>query len=575
MDRHLNVTIERDVPAVMRDGTTLYADVYRPADGEPHPVILVRLPYDKAQAMLISYAHPVWYAQHGYIVVMQDTRGRYASQGDFYPFKYEMTDGYDSVEWAAALPGSNGKVGMYGFSYVGATQLLAAVMKPPHLTCIVPGLTGSQYYDGWTYNGGALALSFALSWSLNLSMDTAHRRQDAELEAAVSAGFPNTASLSYMLPLTEFGLLKDSDIAPYFFDWLAHPTYDDYWKQWSIDSRYDQIEVPALHFGGWYDIFRDGVLKNFNGIQQSGGNEIARDNQKLVVGPWYHIPWSQHTGQIDFGAEAHGIFDDLQLRWFDYWLKGIDNGVIDEPRVRLFLMGDNRWLEADTWPLPNTQETPFYLHSGGRANSLEGDGRLSRDVPGDEAPDINVFDPHYPTPSFGGHSCCFPHISPMGPADQRPVEVFHTVLVYTSDVLENDLTIAGNVTATLWATSSTVDADFTVKLVDVYPDGRAINLTEGILRARYRDSLEVPELLQPDEVYQLTLAVGNTCNVFKAGHRIRVEVAHSNFPHWDRNTNTGNVPAADTYSDMQVSQHLIFHDHNRPSHITLPVVEGL
>ena len=371
----------------------------------------------------------------------------------------------------------------------------------------------------------------------------------------------------------EFPLLKESNVAPYFFDWLDHPRYDDYWKQSSIDERYHQIAVPALHIGGWYDIFRDGTLKNFAGIREAGAGEVARRSQRLLMGPWYHIPWAQFTGQLDFGDDARSCVDAAQLRWFDHWLKGADNGVGEEAAVRIFVAGDNVWREETQWPPATIRQAEFYLHSGGRANSLNGDGRVDQARPQDEPPDVYTYDPRLPVPSLGGHSCCIPTVAPMGPADQRPAEVMNQVLVYTTDVLSHDLSVIGPVTLTLWASSSAVDTDFIGKLVDVYPDGRAINLTEGILRATFRESLETIVPLTANEAYCFSIQLGNCCRVFKAGHRIRLEVSSSNFPHWDRNTNTGNRLGADSYGELKVATQQVFHDGERPSHVTLPVVD--
>jgi putative CocE/NonD family hydrolase len=539
--------VKRDVPATMRDGNVLYADIYYPEGKGPFPAILMRLPYDKTNGQDYVYAHPSWFATQGYLVVVQDTRGRWKSEGEFYPFKHEMTDGYDTVEWVAGLPACNGKVGMYGFSYVGATQLMAAVMQPPHLVCICPAMTASQYYEGWTYNGGALSLATSLSWAVELAIGEADRRHMPDLERELWNAFMHNMRTWYgYLPLNEIPLLKETGIAPYYFDWLDHPTYDEYWKRWSIDMRYDQITVPALFTAGWYDVFRDGTLKNFLGLQQSGVGEKIKNKHKLLAGPWYHVPWIQLMGDLDFGEEARNLVSDVHVRWFDYWLKGIDNGLMDEPPVRIFVMGDNVWRSEDEWPPKGVHNVNYYLHSRGRANSLQGDGYLDLQVPDAQDPDIFVYNPRFPVPSLGGHACCFPGIAPMGPFDQRPAEVQNQTLIFTTQPLEEDVWVAGPVTVSLWAASSAVDTDFCAKLVDVYPDGRAINLTEGIIRGRYRDSLEKASLLTPDEVYRFDIQLGNTCNVFKAGHRIRVEISSSNFPHWDRNPNTGNKPGKES-----------------------------
>jgi putative CocE/NonD family hydrolase len=566
------INVKRNVPGQMRDGTILYADIYYPQGEGPFPAILMRLPYDKTHGQDYVYAHPSWFARHGYLVVVQDTRGRWQSEGEFYILKYEMADGYDTVEWVAGLPECNGKVGMYGFSYVGATQLLAAVMQPPHLTCICPAMTGSQYFDGWAYNGGAFSLAFNLSWAVELAIGEAHRRGLPDLERELWTAFMDLGNWFGYLPLNEIPLLKRENIAPYFFDWINHPSYDDYWKQWSIDLRYDQIKVPCLFTGGWYDAFRDGTLKNFNSVRQNHEVQVEKHNHKLIVGPWYHVPWARLVGQVDFGEEARNFMSEVHLQWFDYWLRNIEHSYLEEPPVKIFVMGENTWRHEADWPPRGVKYIDYYFHSQNGANSLNGDGRLDRIKPQDELPDIYVYDPHSPVPSRGGHSCCFANVAPIGPFDQREVELQSQVLVYTTELLREDVFISGPVSVTLWAASSAVDTDFTVKLVDVFPDGRAINLTEGIIRARYRNSLEKPSLLEPGEVYKFSFLAGNSCNIFKVGHRIRVEISSSNFPHWDRNTNTGNVPAMDRYTDMIVATQHVFHDSRYPSHVTLPIV---
>jgi putative CocE/NonD family hydrolase len=567
----LNVEVERDLSAPMRDGVTLFADVYRPAAGGPFPVILMRLPYDKQQAENVTYHHPAWYASHGYMVVVQDTRGRWRSHGEFYPFANERDDGRDSVEWAASLPGSSGRVGMYGFSYVGATQLQAALARPAGLATICPGMTGSQYYDGWAYDGGAFALAFNASWAAHLAMDTARKLGDDARTQQLQAAFLGAPTWYGHLPLKEHPPLAASGLAPYYFDWLAHPTDDDYWRRWSVEADYSRIDVPALHVGGWYDVFLGGTVKNFTGLRRLAGSERSRAAQKLVVGPWYHLPWSRVTGAVDFGAEAGNVVDQWQLRWFDQFLRDRDTGVLDAP-VTLFLMGANRWVDERSWPPEGVELCDYHLHSRGTANSAGGDGRLDPEPPGEEPPDVYTYDPLLPVPSAGGHSCCFPIIAPMGPADQGAVEGLNSVLVYTSQPLERDLTVVGPITATLFAASSAPDTDFTVKLCDVSPEGRSVNLQEGIVRARYRDSLTNPTLLQPDQVYEYRIELGPTANVFRAGHRIRIQVSSSDFPQWDRNLNTGGPLGEEGAARARVATQLVLHDQRHPSRVTLPVM---
>jgi putative CocE/NonD family hydrolase len=555
----------------MRDGAVLYADIYRPKGDGPWPVLLMRHPYDKTQPEDISYAHPIWYARYGYMVVIQDVRGRWASEGEWYPFKHEGADGYDTVVWAAELPGSNGRVGMFGFSYGGVTQLLSALHQPPGLSTIIPALTGSNYYEGWTYRGGALHQAFTQSWSTFLSQDTAHRNQDYILEGNLAGTFGN-AWANYWYPLQYFPFITQEGVAPYYPDWLKHDTYDDYWQKWSINSRYEQISVSGLHITGWYDIFLEGTIENFQGLRARANNDRARENQKLVIGPWYHMPWHQQVGSVDFGEDARNCIDALQVLWLDKYLRGESNQLENEPSVALFVMGDNRWRFEDEWPPDQTQPTAFYLHSGGRANSLNGNGWLAQDEPEDELPDIFTYDPRLPVISIGGHSCCVDIATPMGAFDQRPREYQNNVLIYGSEILTDDVVVIGPVEVMLFVASTAVDTDFTAKLVDVYPDGRAINMAEGIIRARFRTSLEQPSLIEPDRVYEYKILVGSTANVFKAGHRIRVEISSSNFPMFDRNTNSGKPLSEAGPADWFVATQTVFHDSRYPSHLVLPIV---
>jgi putative CocE/NonD family hydrolase len=572
-------TESTDVPAGMRDGTILRSNVFTPNEPGTYPVILLRLPYNKDVAQTYVYATPGFYASHCYVVVVQDVRGQYKSDGFFYTFLSEATDGYDTIEWAAGLPKSNGKVGMYGFSYPGASQWLPATLRPPHLVTIIPAMTSSDYHDGWTYEGGALDQSFAEDWPMSTIANSAVRHYpdggalDAEMNQAIKDEF---TKWYWFLPLKDFPPLHPEDprVAPYFFDWLRHPNNDAYWQRWSIRTRYDQITVPALNFDGWYDIFINGALENFNGMREHGGSEVARQGQQLVVGPWLHIPWSQTVGQIDFGPQAQNPIDQLQLRWFDFWLKGIPNGVDKDPKVRIFVMGANKWRSANEWPLPGTVYRKYYLHSLGGANNSSGDGWLSTGKPeesnrklAEAATDHYIYDPANPVPSIGGR---FQASVPGGPYDQRPLLDRPDVLVYTTPPLEDDVEVTGPITVTLYASSSATDTDFTAKLDDVYPDGTSMLIEYGIQRARYRISETNPTLIKPGTTYEYTIHVWPTSNLFKAGHQIRLEISSSNFPMFDRNPNTGHAFAQD--ADLQVADQTIYHDVQHPSAITLPIV---
>jgi putative CocE/NonD family hydrolase len=562
------------VPAQMRDGTVLYADVYRPRAAGSYPVILMRLPYNKTAAQTYVYAPPEFYASHCYVVVIQDVRGQYTSEGSFYAFRDEAQDGYDTIEWAAKLPSANGKVGMYGFSYVGATQWLPATLKPPSLVAIAPAMTSSDYYDGWSYEGGAWSLAFQESWPLVTIALTGTRRlgEQALIDRMNEAIRDLPATYKY-LPIKDYPWLWPDrpEVAPYFYDWIKHNTWDDYWKQWSIRTRYGAVQVPALNFSGWYDVFMNGAIENFVGMRAHGGSAVARQGQKLVVGPWIHLPWQQKVGEVDFGAEAANPIDDLQLRWFDHWLKDQDNGVARDPAVRVFVMGANTWRTAESWPIPGTRFTEYYLHSRGAANSRHGNGWLSTERPtADESPDRYRYDPANPVPSKGGHSCCTAETAPVGPFDQAEIEDRVDVLVYSTAPLEKPVEVTGPITVTLYAASSARDTDFTAKLVDVHPDGKAILLNNGIIRASFRDSLEKPQPIEPGQVYAYQIPIWPTSNLFKAGHRIRLEISSSNFPHYDRNPNTGRRSGLD--GELAVANQIIHHSPEHPSKVVLPIM---
>ncbi len=570
-------TEKQDVPATMRDGTVLRSNVFTPDAPGRYPVILMRLPYNKDVAQTYVYASPATYATACYIVVVQDVRGQYKSGGFFYAFANEATDGYDTVEWAARLPKSDGRVGMYGFSYPGTTQYQTAILRPPHLVTIVPAMASDDYHDGWTYEGGALDQSFAEDWPMTTIANSAVRGRypdgaalDAEMNQAAMDEF---TKWYWYLPLNKFPPLRPNDprVAPYFFDWLKHPNDDAYWQRWSIRGRYRDVTVPALEFDGWYDIFINGALQNFNGMRSQGGSPTARQGTQLVVGPWLHIPWSQTVGQINFGPQAANPIDQLQLKWFDYWLKGIHNGVNRQPRVRIFVMGENKWRSSNQWPLPGTRYVKYYLHTATRANSVHGTGSLSKTTRarGGARVDRYTYNPRHPVPSIGGR---FQASVPGGPYDQRPLLGRHDVLVYTTPPLRHNLPVIGPITVTLYASSSAKDTDWTAKLDDVYPDGRSMLIEYGIQRARYRNSETHPTLIRPGKIYKYTIHVWPTANMFKAGHRIRLEISSSNFPMYDRNPNTGHPFAQD--SVLQTARQTIYHDPSHPSEVTLPIAAG-
>ncbi|MFC3748312.1 CocE/NonD family hydrolase [Paenibacillus sp. GCM10012306] len=566
--------VERNVPVPMRDGTLLYADVYRPESEGLYPVLLLRTAYNKEDAQSMNYAHPSWYARQGYIVVVQDVRGRWASEGEFHPNSYEEEDGYDTVQWVSALPGALPKVGMYGFSYCGAVQWQAALARPPALICIAPGMIGSDAYQGKTYRNGAFALASLLSWVLFVAQDTALHRGRSDWAADIPGLYAGIHSLYGKLPLKELPEPLE-ELVPFYKEWLEHPEREEYWLPSSLKEQYQKIEVPALHIGGWYDLFIDGTIENYNGVRQHGATETARENQQLYIEPWFHMPWSRYVGEMDFGPEAVNRIDELQLQWFDRWLKGkVPQGreTANIP-IQFFLMGSNSWRQAEEWPLPGTRITDYYLHSTRKANSINGDGRLDTLHPTDEYPDVYVYHPSIPVPALGGRSGAVPDLTPMGPKNQIPVELRNDVLVYTSEPLTKGLTVIGEVVAVLFVSSSAEDTDFVAKLVDVHPDGRAFNVAEGILRVSYRNGLERREPIIPGEVMELHLSLGPTAIEFLPGHAIRLDVTSSLFPTFDRNPNRLLNPGEVTERDFVTATQSLFHDNNYPSRLELPIIE--
>ncbi len=554
------VKFENNVAVVMRDGVTLRADVYRPDAPGKFPVLLERTPYNKYSNIDTGLRG----AARGYVVVLEDVRGRDASEGEWYPFKYEGADGYDSVEWCAGLPYSDGKVGMIGGSYVGATQMLAAVAAPPHLVGIFPTITGSNYHEHWAYQGGAFMQLLSQAWSSALAVNVLSRRTGGS--ALASHWDYMKAPADY--PVIDPGTAKG--VADYYFDWIAHPTYDDYWKQWSIEEHFSQVAVPMVIVAAWYDIFQDGSIRNYMGLRRHAATQAARSGQRLIIIPGGHSGFGRKIGQVDFGADAVMDLEGYGYRWYDHLMKGVDNGVDREKPVRIFVMGRNVWRDEEDWPLARARPTRFYLHSAGRANSLSGDGRLGAEAPGDEQADRYVYNPDDPVPTHGGGILGDPAGYPAGPLDQRTVEARGDVLVYTAAPFKEDTEVTGPVSLELYVSSSALDTDFTGKLVDVAPDGTAINLTDGILRARYRGSMERAELMKPGETYRLTIDLWSTSNVFLAGHSLRVEVASSNFPRFDRNPNTGASPEA--AGPRVAATNVVYHDATRPSALVIPVV---
>jgi len=585
------ILIERDVEATMRDGTVLRANVYRPETQEPLPVLLTRLPYGKDLALATALLDPVKAAAAGYIVVIQDVRGRYRSDGDFAPFVAEFEDGYDTVEWAATLPGSTGDVAMYGASYFGQTQWQAAVMRPPHLRALFPQITWSSYLNGTHRRGGAIEWGVAASWNTTSLLPDLVVRSAAGDPARLRALLPRAIGLIDRLPVDGYDALPLRDFArdepelralmPFMYETLELPLDAPLFRQLDVARRFDDVRVPTYHLGGWNDLFLGETLKNYVAMRER--REQAGPT-KLIVGPWAHAIMTAVIGQRDYGVASSGILinymgdvTDIQLRWFDAVVKGKPNGVLEEPPVLLFVMGENRWRSFADWPVPGARELLLHLDSGGSANTRDGDGRLARDVPAADSPaDTYDYDPADPVPTAGGQHLLHA-LYPRGAVDQSEVEERPDVLCYTTPPLEDDLTVVGPVTLRLYAASSAVDTDFVARLVDVFPDGRAYNLTDGIIRASCREvdfarpEAARPSLIEPGRAYAYDIDLWATANTFKAGHRIRLEVTSSNFPRWDRNLNTGASGVAS--ARMVVAHQTILHDAEHPSALRLWTVE--
>jgi len=567
------ICIDKNVMVPMRDGVQLATDIYRLENASPTPVLVVRTPYNKDRVVASRDMFDVLRAvQAGYTVAAQDVRGRYASEGTFTPHIQEIEDGLDAFAWASAQPWSNGIVGTFGHSYLGGAQWLPAREQPPALQAMAPSITYSDGYEGCAYQGGAKVLH-DLRWVVASIIPAEIARRTGRGEKVLPSDIPlDVDGALSEIPLATHPWIRE--YASFYLDGLDHPTAGDYWLPVSPSAGYDRITVPALNISGWYDIFLWSTFQNYVGMKQHGGSEQACRNQRLIIGPWTHVNFSGSFPEREFGGSGSSAALDLpgiHLRWFDRWLKDVENGIDDEPPVMLFVMGIDEWRSEADWPLPDTQYQPYYLHSNGGANTLQGNGILSMEPPGAEPPDMYLYNPMRPVPTVGGQ-VILPGGNAMGPRDQREVELRDDVLVYSTPPLKQAVEVTEPIGLRLFVSSSAPDTDFTGKLVDVFPDGRAILLTEGILRARYRNSFTDPEPMEPDTVYELNLNLWATSNVFLPGHQIRLEVSSSNFPRFNRNSNTGGVIAKETADQYQPAINRIFHDADNPSHIILPLI---
>ena len=536
----------------MRDGVELSADVYRPDAPGKFPVILVRTPYDNGTAPNVRAGK--WWASRGFAYVIQDVRGRGDSDGTFYPLVTEAEDGDATITWYATQPWSSGKVGMTGSSYLGWVQGYAVGMKNPALAALVMVVTPPDPHRNFPVQFGAYNLT-TISWLASISGHTLQNLSELDLGAAF-----------HYLPFREADTKLGRTI-PAWRDWIDHPTLDEYWKKQQFQEKMLDAKVPILHVSGWYDDVLIGTLENYLNLSTRAADSATRARQWLLLGPWPHsINAAARLGDIDFGPQSLIDFDGLQLRWFDHWLNGADNGVERDPRVRLFLMGENAWRDEREWPLARAQSTRYYLHSGGRANSLAGDGTLSTVPPAEEPADRFRYDPAHPVPFLGAEN----YSQVGGPDDYRSVERRDDVLVYTTPPFDAEFQLCGPITAKVYAASSGKDTDWTTKIVDVHPTGYAQRLNDGIVRGRFRNGLEREVFLTPGKVEEYTIDNWATCTVLLRGHRLRVEVSSSAVPKFDPNLNTGGPIGREAQG--VVADQVVYHDRQRPSYVVLPVV---
>jgi putative CocE/NonD family hydrolase len=572
------LVVERDVEVPVRDGTVLTADVYRPSGGR-WPTLVTRTPYGRSpypdNFVLLN---PLFAADNGFAVVVQDVRGRGGSGGSYRPFD-EGEDGYDTVQWAASQPWSTGRVGSFGSSYMAATALQAATAAPPALAAFAALQASSDYYEGRSYWGGALELGSLVSVSLAaIGSATMAQLPYSEDTRRIRSSYKRTlgdlGSVPVSFPLAERLGGEDgalNRLTPWFFDWLAHDQRDDYWDRLSVEQNHPQTTAAGLHVTSWFDAMKDGALRNYTGLVARAGSKEARRNQQLVIGPWHHFAQRGYEatsiGDLSFGLGAARNLDQLQLRWFRQHLDEAAPGAVAERSsspVTIFVMGTNVWRDEPAWPLARSVERHLFLTSDGSAATAPDDGRLQWESPSGAGADHFDYDPRYPVPTMGGAHLLLAPIAPHGPVEQRSIEQRPDVAVYTGDPLVETVEVTGSVAAELWVTTTAVSTDFTARLVDVHPDGRAISVCDGIVRLP-------PDLsADPDAARCIRIELGATSQAFLPGHRIRVDVSSSNFPRYDPNPNTGQR-SLDAPTSV-VARQRVLHGPQRPSALLLPVV---
>jgi putative CocE/NonD family hydrolase len=587
------VRLERSVRCRMSDGVDLVSDHYYPTQDSTdtragksalrqNPTLLMRQPYGRDIASTVVYAHPVWFARHGYNVVIQDVRGRGDSGGEFYPFRNEACDGAETIAWLRMRPESNGRVGMYGFSYQGVTQLLAAAEQPEGLACIAPGMCACDLYRGWFYHNGALRLASTLGWGLQMLKADARRAKLREASDLLEQAWANLAAQTSVLPFRAHPALQGEGVPSYVLDWFDHDQPGEYWESLDVSKRIERIQIPALHVSGWYDTYLLGSVDGFLALCARAGNESAGANQYLIAGPWQHIPWGDRVGAADFGKEALLNTDAILLRWFNHWLK--DSGEFrSEARVRHFVLGENVWRSAAAFPAVPHESTEvydvsavaaitrragfatLYLHSGGRANSRKGNGRLSVTKPmADEPCDVFVYDPEVPVGAPGGPA------AQSGPFDQATLELGNNMLVYTSEPLERPLRVFGFPRVSFHCSSSAGFIDFTAKLVRVRANGATDFICIGIARS---SQLFAESSYSADKIHRWQFRLEPTSCRFDAGDFVRLEIASSAFPLYDRNPGSAVASCRATSWDWKRSTQMLYHDPARPSLLELPLCE--
>lgn len=548
----------------LSDGTALVSDHYYPPGEGPHPTLLMRQPYGRDIASTVVYAHPVWFARHGYNVVIQDVRGRGDSEGDFYPFRHERLDGAEAIRWVRERPECNGKVGMYGFSYQGMTQLLAAAEQPEGLICVAPGMTAHDLYQGWFYHNGALRLSSAMGWGMQLLKEDVRRLGLHEASAGLEKAWLSVRNEPLHAPYRHHPVLLHEGMPPYVLNWFDHERPGDYWTEMDISQSLLQIAVPALHISGWFDTYLKGSVDGFLALTRGAGSQLARDNQYLLAGPWVHLPWGDLIGDQNFGKEALLDTDAILLRWFNHWLK--DSGEFSaEPKIRHFALGSNSWHSAEEWKTGESLE--IFLRSSDRASSRKGTGTLSPAAPSAEEPrDVFIYDPDVPVYGPGGPN------SLSGPSNQAALEMGNNLLVYTSAPLTAPVHVFGHPEVDIYCSTSAKCADLTAKLVRVTPQGRAEFICIGIARSSY---LFRSSTYTADTIHRWRFTLEPTSCVFLPGESIRLEIAGSAFPLYDRNPSVPGVkPALAEPSNWRRSTQVILHEPGHASLLRLPIVKG-